>query len=60
MTNDACLSRRRFLEAGGTLAAAERFLAKRMRAQVLELPSSHASLLSHRGEIAGLIRRAAR
>jgi len=37
----------------------ERFLAKRMKATTIELPSSHLSLISHSKEIAGLILRAA-
>jgi len=38
----------------------ERFLAKRMKATTIELPSSHVSLLSHPREIADLILSAAR
>lgn len=37
----------------------ERFLAKRMKAETIELPSSHVSLLSHPREIANLILTAA-
>jgi pimeloyl-ACP methyl ester carboxylesterase len=37
----------------------ERFLAKRMKATTIELPSSHVSLLSHPREIADLILSAA-
>jgi pimeloyl-ACP methyl ester carboxylesterase len=37
----------------------ERFLAKRMKATTIELPSSHLSLISHSREIAELILRAA-
>jgi pimeloyl-ACP methyl ester carboxylesterase len=37
----------------------ERYLAQRMRAQTFEIASSHASLISHPGQIAALIERAA-
>jgi hypothetical protein len=37
----------------------QRFVAARMSAQVIELPSSHASPLSQPAELAGLIERAA-
>lgn len=37
----------------------ERFLAKRMNAQTIEIPSGHLSLLSHPREVAGLILKAA-
>lgn len=37
----------------------ERFMAKRMNAQTIELASSHVSMISHPGEIAELILRAA-
>lgn len=38
----------------------ERFLAKRMGARTIELPSSHLSMISHADEIANLILEAAR
>lgn len=37
----------------------ERFMAKRMNATTIELPSSHLSLISHPDEVAGLILKAA-
>jgi pimeloyl-ACP methyl ester carboxylesterase len=37
----------------------ERFMAKRMNATTIELPSSHLGIISHAGEIAALILRAA-
>jgi pimeloyl-ACP methyl ester carboxylesterase len=37
----------------------ERFMAKRAQSQVIELPGSHATFLSHAHEVAALIEKAA-